>query len=368
MPLRRLAVLCCAALVSISVARAETSLKPPFLPFESRTSPTTAVAAFKGCTAVPVPVVDLLFDGFYAPGTGSTIVDPAAMARYRETTQTINRFERELAEMGDAYQADAQRKGVAGDPAIAACALDWLAGWAKGRAMLGKVSQQGGYVRKWSLGTAATAYLRIRDAAGLPADKKQAVEGWIGEWARVVHIDYSTGTDRGSRNNNHAYWAALSVGMAAVVGNDQKLFAWAMEGYHKAAKQIGSDGTLPLELDRGPKALHYHLFALEALVPLAELGMRNGHDLYAEGNGALDRLIGVALAGLADPKVFEKRTGKKQDLVGELEGGDLAWMEPYYARFGRADLKPWIGKYRPMRNTRLGGNLTLMYGAERLDR
>ncbi len=369
--MRRLAILCCAALVSTGVARAETPLLPPF-PLADRQRAPTTVTIFKGCTAAPAPVVDLLFDGFYAPGTASTVVDSAAMERYRAATQAINRFERGLADLGDAHQADASRKVGAGNPAIAACALDWLAGWAAGQAMLGKVSQQGGYVRKWSLGTVATAYLRIRDAAGLSPEKKHAVENWIGVWARTVHADYTTGTGRDSRNNNHAYWAALSVGLAAVVGNNQTLFAWAMDGYRKAAGKIGADGILPLELARGPKALHYHLFSLQALVPLAELGMRNGQDLYAEGDRALDRLIGVALAGLAEPTLFEQRTGKKQDSVGDIGGNDLAWMEPYYTRFGLAQgkagaaLLPWIERYRPMRNTRLGGNQTLMYGVERL--
>ena len=349
-------------------ASAEPPLAPPFAapPFPasaSHAAPTLTIAGFKGCATAPAPVVDLMFDGFYEAGSGSTVVDPAAMERYRAATQTINRFERGLAEMGDAYQADAYRKMGAGDPAIAACGLDWLAAWAAGRAMLGTVSQQGGYVRKWSLGTAATAYLRLRDAAGLDPAKRQAVLGWIGDWARVVQTDYSTGTERSSRNNNHAYWAALSVGMAAVAIDDRGLFDWAMDGYRKAARQIAPDGSLPLELARGPKALHYHLYSLEALVPLAELGARNGQDLYAENGSALDRLIGLTLAGLADPAVFAKLTGKKQDLVGELEGGDLAWMEPFYTRFGRADLKAWIERFRPMRNTRLGGNLTLMYGA-----
>ena len=369
--MRWAAVLCCAVLVQTGAAHAESPLQPPFAPPGSHAAPVVTITAFKDCAKAPTPVVELLFDGFYAPGTGSTVVDPEAMERYRAATQTINRFERGLADMGDAYQADAQRKGGAGDPATAACALDWLSSWAADRAMLGKVSQQGGYVRKWSLGTESLAYLRIRNAPGLNIAKRRAVEAWIGEWARLVHTDYTTGTERNSRNNNHAYWAALSVGLAAVVTNDAELFDWAMAGYRKAAQQIQPNGTLPLELARGPMALHYHLFALEALVPLAELGARNGHDLYAEGNGALERLIGVALDGLADPNVFALMTDVKQESIGDLDGDDLGWMEPYYARFGHVEgkrgveIKSWIDRLRPMRDTRLGGSVTLMYGTGR---
>ena len=45
-----------------------------------------------------------------------------------------------------------------------------------------------------------------------------------------------------------------------------------------------------------------------------------------------------------------------------MSGGKLAWMEAYYARFPIPEIKNWINIYRPMKNRRVGGNTTLLYG------
>lgn len=73
-----------------------------------------------------------------------------------------------------------------------------------------------------------------------------------------------------------------------------------------AARDIAADGTLPLELQRGKRALHYHAFSVTALVALAELGAARGEDWYAAGDGALHRLVRVTAGGLGDPAVFDR--------------------------------------------------------------
>ena len=178
----------------------------------------------------------------------------------------------------------------------------------------------------------------------------------------MVRDDYSTGTDRSSRNNNHLYWAALAVGLSGIVGNDRGMFRWMAANYRQAMGQIDSDGTLPLEMNRGSKALHYHVFSLSALVPIAELGARNGLDLYGARDGALHRLVRRTLDGLGDPSFFADATGKKQSWVGRLSGGKLAWLEIYHARFPSAASRRWVRRFRPLKNRRAGGNATLLWG------
>jgi poly(beta-D-mannuronate) lyase len=57
-----------------------------------------------------------------------------------------------------------------------------------------------------------------------------------------------------------------------------------MNGYRAGIAAIQSDGTLPLEMRRGHRALHYHLLAVSPLVYLAEFGEDNHLHLYAENN------------------------------------------------------------------------------------
>jgi len=307
------------------------------------------------CGAPPPPVRDLTFRGFYAKGSGSSVIDPAAMRRYRAARAPVRSFQRALLARTDRY-LETRR------PRIAACALAWLDRWARAGAFLGRVSRQGGYERKWALGAISMAYLKIRGARGLDAARKRAVERWIGEWARLVHADYADPAKARltSRRNNHAYWAAWSVGLAAVVGGDRRLLDWTMSRFRAAMRQITAEGALPLELARGSKALHYHLYAAAALAMIAELGARNG---YALDDAPLARLVTRAAAGLSDPAFFVLKTGKRQNWVGRLDGSKLAWMEARYARRRESALAPWIRRFRPMRSRLLGGDATLLYGA-----
>src|SRR5947209_1741475 len=71
--------------------------------------------------------------------------------------------------------------------------------------------------------------------------KRSGVDRWISRWASIIKDDYSTGTQRSSRQNNHLYWAAWSVMLAGIVLNDTDLYEWALDRYRFAMKQIQPD-------------------------------------------------------------------------------------------------------------------------------
>ena len=96
---------------------------------------------------------------------------------------------------------------------------------------------------------------------------------------------------------------------------------------------------------------------------MQSLAARNGVNLYGIENGALHGLVKRTVDGLSDPAYFVEKTGKNQSWVGKVSGGKLAWMEAYHARFPASEIKRWIDQYRPMKNRRIGGNATLLYGA-----
>ena len=333
-------------------------LQPPF-DIDARRTLQGSLAAPFICPPPPAPVRDLLFDGFYRPGSGSSAVDGAAMRSYRAARKPIDDYEAGLARLAERHV-----HARPADISVAQCTLDWLDRWSAAGSYLGEISQQGGYVRKWSLATVSFACLAVRDAAGLDSGKAARVKDWIAKWGALVRDDYSTCTDRSSRNNNHLYWAALAVGLAGVVGDDRTLFDWMVARYRHAMGQIGRDGVLPLEMDRGSKALHYHVFSLAALIPIAELGARNGLDLYGDRDGALHLLVRGTLDGLDDPDFFERETGEKQSWVGSLNGGKLTWLEIYYARFPTDAARRWLMRFRPLKNRRTGGDATLLWGVK----
>lgn len=351
----------CAALVilltGISTVSYAADLQAPF-DVAGRREARGGPLGFFNCASPPKPVRDLRFDGYYADrGSGSSVVDAKAEAAYRDATKSISVYENGLTQTSDRYVASKPA-----DPQPAACVLDWLAEWAVAGAMLGEASQQGGYVRKWGLAPVSASYLKVRDEPTLDANKKKAVEQWISRWARVVRDDY-TPTKLESRRNNHVYWAAWSVGLASVVLNDRSMFEWSLDKARIGLNQITPDGTLPLEMGRKTRAYHYHVFASAPLVMVAELAARNGVDLYAEKDRALPRLVSRVVAGFTDDSFFAAATGQKQDRSGSSKGPHVAWLEPYYARSGDAQTVELIRKFRPMRERRLGGDMTLLYGA-----
>ena len=62
---------------------------------------------------------------------------------------------------------------------------------------------------------------------------------------------------------------ALKLAAIGEAANNRSDFDWAMATYDNGVDQIQPDGTLPLEMARGSRALHYHLYALAPAVGVA---------------------------------------------------------------------------------------------------
>jgi poly(beta-D-mannuronate) lyase len=311
------------------------------------------------CPSPLLAVRDVTVEGFYAD-KDSSIVNPQALARYRQATKPLADYATQITTISDTF--------VRSSPpnlAVARCTLDWLEAWAGQGALLGRVSQQGIYERTWSLSSIGASYLKVRDAEGLDVIKGRRVETWIRQLAGEVTAYHATraGSDT---LNNHAYWAGQGTMLAGVAVNDKSLFGWGTERYRLGISQIQEDGTLPLEAARKSKARYYHDFALMPLVLIAEVAAQNGIDLYGEQGGAVRRLADRVINTLDDPAFFQRLTGVRQDWVGELNGASLAWAEPYYTRFGDQRLVPWLLRFRPLRNPWFGGDATLLYGVPQL--
>ena len=116
-----------------------------------------------------------------------------------------------------------------------------------------------------------------------------------------------------------------------------RLYDWGLGTYTEAISRIVADGTLPLEMARGQRALHYHLFALAPIVMMAEYGEANGQDLYSERKGAVHLLVRRTMAGMLDNSYFAKQAGVAQDTPDkdkkETKSNDVIWLVPYLARF-----------------------------------
>lgn len=190
------------------------------------------------------------------------------------------------------------------------------------------------------------AWMDLRHA---PAGRAHAeeVERWL---AHLVSLqDVTTGGKKSrakgeamSNRNNHALLRATVAAQWALL-TGRREYADAAEAAARATIALmDADGSLPLEMERGPRALWYQRHAIASLVYIAELLRPFGHDLWRpRPDGAdLHRAIDFLLDAIDDPRRLAAFTGAdadRQDLGFLVPRGNgrhyMAWAELYRARF-----------------------------------
>src|SRR5260370_29883874 len=110
------------------------------------------------------------------------------------------------------------------------------------------------------MGAIAISYLKVRDSIRVSPDQKHDIPAWIVEVVQQTmnYCDSRRQKESGDSQNNHLYWAGVEVSAAGIVANNRKLFDWGMDTYREGVAKVEPDGSLPLEMKRGQRALHYH--------------------------------------------------------------------------------------------------------------
>jgi len=251
-----------------------------------------------------------------------------------------------------------------GEPRHAQCLLDLLSSWADRRALLAFDYNgnhgQAWYAIQWSAAAAGLAYSIVRAEPSLGAQRKHAVEDWLAE---VVTKQIGFPGNRLSCCNNHRSWRGLQAAIAGVVSGDDRLFRYGIRAYAEALATMNPDGSLPHEMARGKRALHYQNFAILPLVFIAEIAARQGYDLYGlEVDGRHIHLaVGFLLKALDDPAGLRLYTADEQDTGFIERREELNWLEPYHRRFPRPETARWLNRLRPLSHNWTGGPGTLYF-------
>jgi poly(beta-D-mannuronate) lyase len=315
-------VVAASVLAAVPAMQAEKALQSPW-----DGHPVKLTDAPYSCPAVVHLSADLTTNSFYSDSKGS-VIDPAKWKAYSESAGPYKNLGQVIVDAADAYRTTGSR-------AAAECVMQHMKTAADDGVFTGKMSSNQAYfVQGWVIGAIAIGYLKVRDSGVVTAAEKHAVLPWM---VKVVHQTtdyYDARTQKGQSQNNHLYWAGVEVAAAGIAANNRKLFDWGIETYHEGVSQIQPDGTLPQEMRRGQRALHYHLFALAPLVYLAEFGEVNGLHLYAEKDYAIKKLATLSAHGLIDNSFFTKATGIPQDAPnGPPTAEEMNWGKVYVSRF-----------------------------------
>lgn len=311
-------------------------------------------AAESACPSPPPPVTSLSLVRFYADKTGS-VVDAGLAAQHKAETAPLTAFLRFVTQNADKAL---RRTKPADQIAAADCALRWLESWARASALTGRLgSQQAEYERKWDMTGAALAYLKLRRFAS--GAQRAAIEPWL---IRLADDSRAFFDDASHKRNNHWYWLGLGLGAVAEATGSDKHWALARGIFADAARDISANGSLPMELARGQRALHYHAFALMPLVTLAEIAHARGEDFDTLGGRALERLVRLTAKGLADPAVFDALAGVTQERPVNPGAG---WLQLYKSRHAiELPAMPLI----PPGHRWLGGDVSILGAALALRR
>jgi poly(beta-D-mannuronate) lyase len=294
---------------------------------------------------------DLTTDGFYSDSK-SSIIDPAKWKAYSESSGPYKKLGDQVVAAADAYRTTGSR-------VAARCALKLLTTAAADGVFTGKMSsRQAYYVQGWVIGAAAIAYLKIRASGVVQPEDREALTSWMKTVVRQTMDFYDAAMAKpgGASGNNHLYWAGVEVAAIAIAADDHSMFDWAVATYKNGVGQITPEGTLPLEMRRGQRALHYHLYAITPLVYLAEFGKDNGLDLFAENNFALKRLVDRAIAGLKGSGYFDRQAGVPQDTPkGPPTAEEISWAKVYDYSFPDPEISVLIAEASSLSYMYLGG-------------
>ena len=303
------------------------------------------------CPALAHLSADLTTDGFYSDSK-SSVIDPVKWQAYVASSGPIKNLGNQAVAAADAYR-------TTGSKSAAQCTLRMLSMAAADGALTGKMSSHQAYfVQGWVIGALAIAYLKVRDSGLVHPEEDAAVTKWMKTVTRQTmdYYDAAMAKPGGGAQNNHLYWAGVQVAAVGIAANDRSLFDWAVATYKNGVAQITPEGTLPLEMRRGQRALHYHLYAIAPLVYLAEFGKDNGLDLYAENQHALQKLVERSIAGLAGNDSFDRAAGIQQDTPhGPPTAEEISWAKVYVESFPNVQISSLIAQAASLSYMYLGG-------------
>ena len=132
------------------------------------------------------------------------------------------------------------------------------------------------------------AYSFVKQAIDVPNEEDQIIKKWFKKIVkRNEHLMYdqiykkntqATGVPK--RAHNHALSSAIAHMELGVLLNDEKLFRKAFKNFEAAIRYQRKDGSLPIEVRRGGRAMFYQGRAMNALAVIAIIAENQGYNIW----------------------------------------------------------------------------------------
>ena len=209
-----------------------------------------------------------------------------------------------------------------------------------------------------------TAYSFAKQVIEIPEEEDKIIKDWFKKIVKKnTHLMYgktynyggASGTPK--RAHNHALSSAVAHMTLGVLLNDKKEFRKAFKNYEAAIKYQRKDGSLPIEVRRGGRAMFYQGRAMNALAVIAIIAENQGYniwDLDFKGKN-YHNLVKFFIDFTENNEIVFKyakenrwpgpaKNYKVQDLRSD-SGSNWGWLYAYASRFPNHEnikrLKKW---------------------------
>lgn len=323
-------------------------------------SPALAQEGEKACPDFPPPTVTLDYGSRYDESSADrSELDEESDAAVDAALKDADDFIREIAVLANDAQAN---PGVAA--ANAACVINGVHAWAAADAFGKLESDNAKMTYAARVGGIASAYRQVRDLADGLTEEKATIEAWLKKNGDFLIAYWDNDAPPKAKLGNLRLWAAYAVTEIALIVKSQDYINWAFASHRAVLATVAEDGSMPYEMRRGKYALHYQLHALAPLSASAALICHNDYSYTPDEEAVIENAVGFALAGIEDPSKVAEIAGVHQSVpqgLSEQEPFTIAWLEAYLSLVSDGDLDRKLAPLRPLSNSKLGGDLTLLY-------
>jgi len=318
------------------------------------------------CPAVADPVVTVSHGSRYTDDSKTrSDFDAEGEAEIEAALGPIDDFIVDLANLSNRALGKAGEEKPDEATEAADCLLDAIALWAAGDALTEIDTLNAKLSIPSRVGGIAIAYANALQLASDDPARKDVIEAWLAARAAeiVAFFDGDEVPPNASRNNLRA-WAGLAVTRIGLTLDDSNLVIWGTETAREMICASNPDGSLPLEMGRGPLALHYQIHAVGPLVMTAALLAPTGVSLADECDAGLSRIIDFTLAAVDDPALAASHAGEEQSFkpgAATLKPFEIAWLAPWLSLEPSDSVAKFADQFDNFSNSKLGGDLTLIW-------
>jgi poly(beta-D-mannuronate) lyase len=322
--------------------------------------PLANVAAAKTCFVTSTPVISLNFGSRYTAGSKTrSDIDEASNQAVDEALKPIDKFIQDISR-----EANASLSPGDGSADKASCVFEAILSWAEADALSDMESVTAKLAVPSRIGGIAVTYGQVRNLVPQSATDRLVIENWLKRRAKETKVFFDTKAPQKASRNNLRAWASFAVGEVGILVGDGAFVAWAKDSNKVMIAQSSADGSLPLEMGRGRYALHYQIHALGPLVTSMARLCNAGRGASGADFTKLRQIAKFTIEAIANPQTVVNLAKAKQVYASDPKklSGTLAWLEPYKALTADVGLIAKATVVRPMLNSKLGGDLTRIYG------